>query len=147
MSRSSLPVTEPIPAINQPTADAAASDWLSRARSALASGKPVDDAMLNELEAALAGRTKVRQRLLYMHLTTPAPHASAVSCTIFDPAAEVRNQLSAESPQLAYNSVVEAMADGWQVISFPDINAPIDDREVDMLGYLFILQKMEVYGD
>ena len=124
----------------------AAADWLDRARAAVASGSAVDSEQLDELDALLAGRTRVRQRLLYMHLTTPAPHAGAISCTIFEPSTDAKNQLTAEAPTFVYNSVVEAMADGWQVISFPDVNAPIDDREVDMLGFLFILQKLEVYG-
>lgn len=32
----------------------------------------------------------------------------------------------------------------WQVIHFPNLLAPYDDRELDYVGFEFILQKMEV---
>jgi len=33
------------------------------------------------------------------------------------------------------------------VIQFPDQRAPFDDREIDILGYEFILQKLEEYDE
>ena len=42
-----------------------------------------------------------------------------------------------------YQTVHEAIMDGWEVIHFPDQQAPFDDREIDVLGYEFILQKKE----
>ncbi|MNG40264.1 hypothetical protein D3C84_1287670 [compost metagenome] len=42
-----------------------------------------------------------------------------------------------------YNTVQEAMIDGWQVIHFPQQMAPFDDRELDYAGYEFVLQKIE----
>ena len=43
-----------------------------------------------------------------------------------------------------YRTVHEAIVDGWQVVQFPHLQAPFDDRDLDVVGYEFILQKMEV---
>jgi hypothetical protein len=37
-----------------------------------------------------------------------------------------------------------AIVDGWQVVQFPHLQAPFDDSDLDVVGYEFILQKMEV---
>ena len=37
----------------------------------------------------------------------------------------------------------DAVLDGWQVVHFPQQLAPFDDREIDVLGYEFVLQKLE----
>ena len=34
--------------------------------------------------------------------------------------------------------------DGWQIIQFPHLQSPFSDTDLDMIGYEFILQKMEV---
>jgi hypothetical protein len=43
-----------------------------------------------------------------------------------------------------YNTVHEAIVDGWQIVQFPHHQAPFNDRDLDVVGYEFILQKMEV---
>ena len=54
-------------------------------------------------------------------------------------------QIDPLAEEIAYNSVFEAMLDGWRVIHFPDQRAPFDDREIDIVGYEFILEKLESY--
>ena len=66
-----------------------------------------------------------------------APHEpSPGSVTQIDP-------LAAEIP---YESVFAAILDGWRVIHFPDQRSPFDDREIDIVGYEFILEK-RVFDD
>ena len=43
-----------------------------------------------------------------------------------------------------YRTVHEAIVDGWQVVQFPHLQAPFDDRDLDVVGYEFIVQKLEV---
>src|SRR5690606_12814709 len=122
--------------------------WLDNTRALLDAGEQLSPADLDTLQAILRKPTQVRQRLLYMHLTTPVPQASAIACVIFEPVANAGgNEILADEPVLAYPSASAAIADGWQVLALPDLNAPIDDHEVDMLGYLFVLQKLEVFHD
>ncbi len=55
------------------------------------------------------------------------------------------NSITQISPDATwpYATVHDAILDGWQVISFPQQRVPFDDREIDVLGYEFILQKMQ----
>jgi hypothetical protein len=84
-----------------------------------------------------------RQRLMYMHLTSLSPTSACISCSIFEPDGEHRPAISAEA-ELPYDNVLDALADGWQVLQAPDPRLPFDDHELDILGYQFILEKMEV---
>lgn len=43
-----------------------------------------------------------------------------------------------------YETVHDAIVDGWQIVQFPHLQAPFDDKDLDVVGYEFILQKMEV---
>lgn len=122
--------------------------WLDQTRTQLQAGEQLSPAQLDTLQAILEKPTQVRQRVMYIHLTTPVPTAQAIACAIFEPGSEApRNEISAEEPVLPYSSAAEAIADGWHILALPDMNAPIDDREIDMLGYLFVLQKLEVFHD
>lgn len=54
-------------------------------------------------------------------------------------------ELNSEPPECPYATVHDAIVDAWRVIHFPNQLAPYDDREIDVLGYEFILEKLEEY--
>jgi hypothetical protein len=85
-----------------------------------------------------------RQRLLYLHARTPNVFSDIVALTLIEPVPGYRAEISAESVEWQYNSVHEAIVDGWQIVQFPHLQAPFDDRDLDVVGYEFILQKMAV---
>jgi len=85
-----------------------------------------------------------RQRLLYLHARTPSVFSEVLGLTLIEPVAGFRVEISAEEPQWPYKTVHEALVEGWQIVQFPYLQAPFDDRELDVIGYEFILQKMEV---
>ncbi|MBT5059364.1 MAG: hypothetical protein HOM68_22665 [Gemmatimonadetes bacterium] len=85
-----------------------------------------------------------RQRLLYLHARTPNVFSDIVALTQIEPVAGYRVEISAESVEWPYKSVHQAIVDGWQIVQFPYLQAPFDDRDLDMVGYEFILQRMEV---
>ncbi len=85
-----------------------------------------------------------RQRLLYLHARTPSVFSEILGLTLIEPVAGFKVELSAEEPQWPYQTVHEAIVEGWQVVQFPHLQAPFDDRDLDVIGYEFILQKMEV---
>lgn len=85
-----------------------------------------------------------RQRLLYLHGRTPSVFAEILGYTLIEPVAGYRVEIEAGTPQWPYRTVHDALVDGWQVVQFPHLQAPYDDRDLDVVGYEFILQKMEV---
>ena len=85
-----------------------------------------------------------RQRLLYIHAQTPNILSPVLEMTIYEPVPGFKMELTADDPEYPYATVHEAVVDGWQVVQFPLHQAEYDDDEIDMVGYQFILQKMEV---
>lgn len=83
-----------------------------------------------------------RQRLLYLHTHAPSITASVIGMAQHEP---VRGGCDTLCTRTAwpYETVHEAIVDGWQVIHFPNLMAPYDDRELSYVGYEFILQKLE----
>lgn len=85
-----------------------------------------------------------RQRLLYVHARSPNVFSDILGFTAVEPIEGYRPEITAEEQDWPYNSVHEAIVDGWQVIQFPHLQAPFDDKDLDVIGYEFILQKIEV---
>ncbi len=114
--------------------------WVGEARAKLAAGqlRPAD------LDDLLAAAKPARQRLLYLHAQHPTIHAEVVSWALHEPDDSGSTQISAQgTAHWPYDDVHAAIRDGWQVIHFPLQAAPWSDREIDVVGYEFILQKME----
>lgn len=88
-----------------------------------------------------------RQRLLYLHARTPGVFSEILSFTLIEPIKGYRVELSAEEPEWPYRTVHDALVDGWQVVQFPHLQSPFDDADLDVIGYEFILQKLEVVHD
>jgi len=139
-----------------PSADAARSAvqlWIDDARHRLAAGRPPTAGDLDALEQAAAGGSAAssqpasvrRQRLLYLHATTPTIHARLAGAAMHEPVAGVRSEINPASDELPYNTVFEAILDGWRVIHFPQQLAPFEDREIDIIGYEFVLEKLDWY--
>ena len=115
--------------------------WAARARDRLRNGG-IQGADIEELLRAVRGRV-VRQRLLYLHAATPSIRSQVIGMALHEPVAESVTQIAAETQAWPYKTVHDAIVDSWQVIHFPDQRTSFDDREIDILGYEFILQKME----
>jgi hypothetical protein len=117
-------------------------NWLQKAYQKVENGNlTISD--LEELAAATQRMGTVRQRLLYLHALSPNIHSPLVSMDLHEPFDQYNHDLSPE-PVFPYQSVHEAIRDGWQVIKFPVCQAS-SDRDNGLLGYEFILQKLEAY--
>ena len=88
-----------------------------------------------------------RQRLLYLHARTPSVYSGILGLTQIEPVAGYTVGITATEPEWPYETVHEAIVDGWQVVQFPHQQAPIADRDLEMVGYEFILQKMEIVNE
>jgi hypothetical protein len=116
--------------------------WAREARTKLRNGG-LHEADLDELVAlARAPRPALRQRLLYLQATTPSIRSQVIGMALHEPVAGSITQITPDA-QWPYATVHDALLDGWQVISFPQQRVPFDDREIDVLGYEFILHKLE----
>ena len=90
------------------------------------------------------GERRPRQRLLYLPARTPSVYSGVLGMTQIEPVAGHSVEISADQLQFSYETVHEALVDGWQIVQFPHHQAPYDDGDLDMVGYEFILQKIEV---
>ncbi len=86
-----------------------------------------------------------RQRLLYLHGRSPSVFSDILGYTPIEPIDGYRVEISAEEQDWPYHTVHDAIVDGWQVVQFPQLQAPFDDSGLDVVGYEFILQKMEEF--
>lgn len=89
--------------------------------------------------------TQHRQRLLYLHARTPNVFSPILGYTAIEPVPGYSLEISAEPFEWPYKTVHEAIVDGWQVVQFPHLQAPFDDKDLDVIGYEFILQKIQSY--
>lgn len=119
--------------------------WTADARLKLEGGAfgPADLDRL--LEAAASASGSLRQRLLYLHTASPNIQSPLVGGALYEPEVGAYTQIDPLAPELPYKNVHDAIVNGWRVIHFPQQLAPFDDREIDLIGYEFILEKMEVY--
>ena len=93
----------------------------------------------------MGSTTQLRQRLLYLHARTPSVFSPLLGYTPIEPISGYRTEISADAFEWPYQTVHDALVDGWQVIQFPHLQAPFDDRDLDVVGYEFILQKIEAF--
>ncbi len=89
-------------------------------------------------------RLQPRQRLLYLHARTPSVFSDILGYTQIEPTEGFRVEISGGEFGWPYATVHDALIDGWQIIQFPHLQSPFSDTDLDMIGYEFILQKMEV---
>lgn len=115
--------------------------WLTNAETQVANGG-VTLADLQQLRQ-LCQTAQPRQRLLYLHTRAPSIYAAVIGMAQHEPISGQKDTLRTRA-DWPYETVHEAIIDGWQVIHFPNLLAPYDDRELDYVGFEFILQKLEV---
>ena len=120
--------------------------WVDAVRRKLQAGGALAEADLDRLQADCRG-ARTRQRLLYLHAATPSIYSSLVAAAVHEPVAGSVTQIDPQAPELPYRNVHDAIVAGWRVVHFPQQRAPFDDREIDLMGHEFILEKLGVYDD
>ena len=120
--------------------------WTEEAKEKLRSGRLTEADLDGLIDLAERGRT-ARQRLLYLHAATPNIQSQTLAMALHEPVKGDHVQIEPTDQEWRYPTVKDAVIDGWQIVHFPDQRAPFDDREIDLLGYEFTLQKMEEYDD
>lgn len=116
--------------------------WIQEARKKLKTNT-FSDADLDKLSDISSARAKKKQRLLYLHAASPSIRSEVIAMAIHEPVEGSITEIGPISEdEWKYSTVHAAVVDGWKIISFPDQRAPFDDREIDIIGYEFILQTM-----
>jgi hypothetical protein len=115
--------------------------WLDRAESRLSTGVGISTEDLQELRTLIHG---AQQHLLYIWANADLITADVISWNYFGPF-ESEGVFDPKN-ECPYKNVKEAMVDGWRVISFPDIEYPVDNAHTH-LGHEFIMERFFAPGD
>ena len=90
-------------------------------------------------------QSPLRQRLLYLHAAGMHPSSLVTAAIFVEPVSGGADIQLQPNPQMPYNAVHDAILDGWRIVQFPRPNTTSDDRHVGVIGYEFILEKMESF--
>lgn len=116
--------------------------WLRQAEGKIASGEVVSAEDIQTLRRLLG--VEKQQHLLYIWADADRVDAGVIGWNYFGPfSSEYGFDPKHECP---YKSVKEAMTDGWRVISFPDVEYPIENAHT-WLGHEFILERFFYTGE
>jgi hypothetical protein len=118
----------------------------AQAQADLKAGRLTSEDLDTLRREVFADTAPARQRLLYLHASSPSIRSKVVAAALHEPVPGSLTQIDPLAPELPYASVFEAILDGWRVVHFPDQRAHFDDREIDIVGYEFILEKWEASG-
>ncbi len=113
------------------------SQWIAESRKKL-EGKGLDDGDLDQLEALL--KTQRPPKIMYLTARSTNMRSGIVGWVEFVPGEGPKLKLPGDEPP--YNSVLEAVADGWRVVQYPIPKLyEYKDLENDYVGFDFILEK------
>ena len=110
--------------------------WLDESRKKLQAGA-FTEADLQRLEALL---TEPKQMVLYLYSKSTSMRSAIASWALYDPTVSYEPTLP--SQDVPYDSVIEAVNDGWRIVQFPRAELyQFSDVDNAYLGYEFILEK------
>ncbi len=99
------------------------------------------ESLLRQKIADLAAETdKKRQDILYLQVGTTSPASQVVGMTYIE--AGVLKEASSDPDEWQYQTVLDAVQDGWRIISFPNMALlAMSDEDAYGLGFEFILER------
>jgi hypothetical protein len=99
------------------------------------------------LRADAAKPMAVKQRLLYLSAQSTDPRSPAISQALHEPVRGTIVEIDPTRTSLDYETVHDAICDGWRVVHFPDQRGSLDGSEIEVFGYQFVLEKLEQFDD
>ena len=113
--------------------------WLDKLRAGTLVEADLQQA-LDRLDGASDDNSPKQQRLLYLNTGNTGVDSQVLGMAL------VENGEILEGPddvdEWPYNSVLEAMSDGWRVIKFPEMALLLQEDKTFGLGCEFILEKL-----
>ncbi len=114
--------------------------WLDKLRAGTLVEADLQQALDRLSDGTLEGGSPQRQRLLYLNTGNTGVDSPVLGMAL------VENGQILEGPddtdQWPYNSVLDAMNDGWRVIKFPEMALLLQEDKTFGLGCEFILEKL-----
>ena len=114
-------------------------EWLDKLRAGTLVEADLQQA-LDRLDGASDDNSPKQQRLLYLNTGNTGVDSPVLGMAL------VENGEILEGPddvdEWPYNSVLEAMSDGWRVIKFPEMALLLQEDKTFGLGCEFILEKL-----
>jgi len=89
----------------------------------------------------------IKQRLLYLSGQSTDPRSPAISQALHEPVDGTIVEIDPTSSGLDYATVHDAVVDGWRIVHFPDQRGSVIDSDVEVIGFQFILEKLEEFND
>ena len=89
----------------------------------------------------------IKQRLLYLSGQSTDPRSPAISQALHEPVDGTIVEIDPTSRGLDYATVHDAVVDGWRIVHFPDQRGSVHDSDVEVIGFQFILEKLEEFND
>ena len=105
----------------------------------LRSGSLTEADLQSVLDALSESNGHGKQSLLYIHARVNSVFSEPLSMYIVEDGKD--EEAVDEAGQFLFQSVREAMDDGWRVIKFPELAFVMQDQETHGLGYEFILER------
>jgi hypothetical protein len=119
----------------------AISDWLREKRAKHSIGR-LTDADFDELQELLSGAGAARQQLLYLQATSTSPLSRVVGAARYVPG-ERHDDYTLDPADFPYETVIQAVEDGWRIVQFPVPPTGFSDQALDYLGFEFVLERYE----
>ena len=79
------------------------------------------------------------QDLLYLHASTFSPASEVIAMTLMEGGEQ--KPVPEHADDWPYQTVLEAVRDGWRIVKFPDVDQVVDEKRTYGLGYEFILER------
>ena len=82
-----------------------------------------------------------RQRILYLSASSRSIRAPVVGFALHEPEPSPAPQVEVDT-EMPYDTVHDAVIDGWRIVHFPDQRLEFDKEQVGVFGYEFILEQL-----
>ena len=90
----------------------------------------------------------LRQNLLYLQAESVSVRSPIIAMALHEPVPDSLTQIEPTGIDFPYATVHEALIDGWRVVSFPSPKeSATTDDDLTILGYEFVLEKMEEFDE
>ena len=83
----------------------------------------------------------IRQRILYLNTTSRSIRSAVIGFALHEPVESIAPQIRTDA-EMPYETVHDAVRDGWRVVHFPAQRDSVDPEQVGIFGYEFILEQM-----
>lgn len=103
----------------------------------LSRGQLTEEGLLR-IGEALDSAGPERQDILYLQAGTSSPKSPVLAMRI------IKDGEISDGPDpddWPYQTVLEAVRDGWRIVKFPDVDQVVDEKRTYGLGYEFILER------